>query len=141
MLKRCVNILKHYHVSIVTFCVILYLSLYKPAGKSAIMMFANMDKVAHFMMYATFSAVLWYEYCHCHHRINYFRLLLSSFLAPALLSWIMEILQEKLTKYRSGDPMDLLFNVLGIIFANILCLTLGKCLLGKRSRKKETRSA
>lgn len=139
LFRRFINIFRRYPVSLLTFCVILYLSLYKPAGKSALMMFANMDKVAHFMMYATLSTVLWCEYYGSHYRVKYWRMFLSSFMLPILFSWLMEYLQDKLTTYRTNDPYDLLFNVIGVVFANILCFTLVKRIYGKRSKKKETR--
>ncbi len=136
---RFLNIFRHYPVSLLTFCVILYLSLYKPAGKSALMMFANMDKIAHFLMYATLSTVLWCEYYGSHYKVKYWRLILSSLVLPVLFSWFMEYLQEKLTTYRHNDPYDLLSNVLGVIVANIFCFFVVRRLYGRRSKKKETR--
>lgn len=139
MLTRILNIFRHYPISLLTFCVILYLSLYKPAGKSALMMFANMDKVAHFLMYATLSTVLWCEYYGSHYKVKYWRLLLSSLFVPSFFSWFMEYLQDKLTTYRTGDPYDLLFNVIGVICANLFCFAVVRRIYGKRSKKKETR--
>lgn len=58
------------------------------------------------------------------------------FLIPALFSGLMEYLQSELTTYRAGDVMDLLFNMLGIIFANIVCVTLLSYLFGKHTDNK-----
>lgn len=136
---RFLNIFRRYPVSLLTISVILYLSLYKPAGKSALMMIANMDKIAHFLMYATLSTVLWCEYYGSHYKVRYWRLLLSSFALPVLFSWLMEYLQEKLTTYRCNDPNDLIFNIAGVVFANVFCFIVLKRIYGKRSKKKETR--
>lgn len=136
---RFLNIFRRYPVSLLTISVILYLSLYKPAGKSALMMIANMDKIAHFLMYATLSTVLWCEYYGSYYKVRYWRLLLSSFALPVLFSWLMEYLQEKLTTYRCNDPNDLIFNIAGVFFANVFCFIVLKRIYGKRSKKKETR--
>jgi VanZ family protein len=96
------------------------------------MLFEHMDKVVHFIMYAGLSFIIWYEFFRSHTKGMNIKLFLAIFLIPALFSGFMEYMQSKATDYRSGDIMDLLFNVLGIIFSNIICLTLFSYLLGKR---------
>lgn len=125
--------LKRYPLSLFVFAAIVYLSLFRPSDDMQLpMLFEHMDKVVHFIMYAGLSFIIWYEFFRSHTKGMNIKLLLAIFLIPALFSGFMEYMQSKATDYRSGDIMDLLFNVLGIIFSNIICLTLFSYLLGKR---------
>ena len=125
--------LKRYPLSLLVFAAIVYLSLFRPSDDMQLpMLFEHMDKVVHFIMYAGLSFIIWYEFFRSHTKGMNIKLFLAIFLIPALFSGLMEYLQSKTTDYRSGDIMDLLFNVLGIIFSNIICLTLFSYLLGKR---------
>ena len=128
--------LKRYPLSLLTFGAIIYLSLFRPSDDMQLpMLFEHMDKVVHFIMYAGLSFIIWYEFFRSHTKGMNIKLFLAIFLIPALFSGFMEYMQSKATDYRSGDIMDLLFNVLGIIFSNIICLTLFSYLLGKRKRR------
>ena len=125
--------LKRYPLSLLTFGAIIYLSLFRPSDDMQLpMLFEHMDKVVHFIMYAGLSFIIWYEFFRSHTKGMNIKLFLAIFLIPALFSGFMEYMQSKTTDYRSGDIIDLLFNVLGIIFSNIICLTLFSYLLGKR---------
>ena len=128
--------LKRYPLSLLVFAAIVYLSLFRPSDDMQLpMLFEHMDKVVHFIMYAGLSFIIWYEFFRSHTKGMNIKLFLAIFLIPALFSGFMEYMQSKATDYRSGDIMDLLFNVLGIIFSNIICLTLFSYLLGKRKRR------
>ena len=129
--------LKRYPLSLLTFGAIIYLSLFRPSDDMQLpMLFEHMDKVVHFIMYAGLSFIIWYEFFRSHTKGMNIKLFLAIFLIPALFSGFMEYMQSKATDYRSGDIMDLLFNVLGIIFSNIICLTLFSYLLGKRNENE-----
>ena len=130
-LKRFLN----YPLSLLLLCVILYLSLFKPSGNDAIRLFANMDKVAHFIMYAVLSAVMWFEYYRSHSRLRYLHMLVMSFLVPVLFSGAMEYMQGWMTDYRSADIVDFLFNVAGALAANLICLFVVQPLLKNGARK------
>ena len=129
--------LKRYPLSLITFGAIIYLSLFRPSDDMQLpMLFEHMDKVVHFIMYAGLSFIIWYEFFRSHSNKRSIKMFLAIFLIPALFSGFMEYMQSKATDYRSGDIMDLLFNVLGIIFSNIICLTLFSHLLGKRKTRE-----
>lgn len=128
--------LKRYPISLLTFGAIIYLSLFKPSGDVSLSLFAHMDKMVHFIMYAGLSTVIWYEFFRSHNGTKSIKAFLAMFLIPAVFSGLMEYLQSELTDYRSGDYMDLLFNLLGIVFANIICLTLLSYLFGKHTNNK-----
>ena len=129
--------LKRYPISLLVFAAIVYLSLFRPSDDMQLpMLFEHMDKVVHFIMYAGLSFIIWYEFFRSHSNRKSIKMFLAIFLIPALFSGFMEYMQSKATDYRSGDIMDLLFNVLGIIFSNIICLTLFTYLLGKRTTRE-----
>ena len=130
-LKRFLN----YPLSLLLLCVILYLSLFKPSDNDAIRLFANMDKVAHFIMYAVLSAVMWFEYYRSHSRLRYLHMLVMSFLVPVLFSGAMEYMQGWMTDYRSADIVDFLFNVAGVVFANVVCIYALRPFLDKKLKK------
>ena len=129
--------LKRYPLSLSVFVAIIYLSLFRPSDDIQLpRLFEHMDKVVHFVMYAGLSVIIWFEFFRSHGNRKSVKLFLAIFLIPALFSGFMEYMQSKVTDYRSGDIMDLLFNVLGIAFANLICLTLLSYLSGKRSGKE-----
>ncbi len=132
MLKYILKYLKRYPLSLLTLGAIVYLSLFKPSDDVSLSLFAHMDKLAHFVMYAGLSTIIWFEFFRSHSGIKSIKAFIAIFLIPALFSGLMEYLQSELTTYRAGDAMDLLFNVLGIIFANIVCVTLLSYLFGNK---------
>ena len=127
--------LKRYPLSLLTFGTIIYLSLFKPSGDVSLSLFEHMDKVVHFIMYAGLSTIIWFEFFRSHSSVYSIKSFLAMFLIPAAFSGLMEYLQNELTDYRSGDYMDLLFNVLGIVFANIICVTLLSYIFKYNKRK------
>lgn len=128
----------HYPVSLLILCAILYLSLFKPAGNDTLKLFAGMDKVAHFMMYAVLSSAMWFEHYWFYARIRYARILMMSFVIPVLFSGVMEIMQMELTTYRSADILDFLFNVTGVVFANLICFFVLRPVIDRKLKRKET---
>lgn len=131
-LKRFLN----YPVSLLLLCTILYLSLFKPSDNDSLKLFAGIDKVAHFVMYAGLSCVLWFEHYRSHDRIRYIRIFIMSFIVPIFFSGVMELLQSGLTTYRSGDFYDFIFNVTGVVFANALCFYALRPLLDRNLRRR-----
>lgn len=131
MLKYILKYLKRYPLSILTLCAIVYLSLFKPSDGMKLQLFEGMDKVAHFCMYAGLSFIIWFEFFRVHEKRNSFKAFLAMFLIPLIFSGVIEVCQNELTEYRSGDLFDFLFNMAGILFSNVICLTLLKYLFGK----------
>lgn len=131
LLKRFLN----YPVSLLLLCVILYLSLFRPSGDDAFKLFAGIDKVVHFIMYAGLSAVMWFEHYWSHKKIKYMHILVMSFFIPVLFSGVIELLQSRLTTYRSADFYDFVFNVIGVVFANVVCIYVLKPFLDKKLKR------
>lgn len=79
--------------------------------------FEGMDKVVHFLIFA-FLAYL-YKKAFLKHSI------LKEFLLLAGYALLTEIMQEKMQMGRTGDPLDMLADVLGI-FAGVFVFNLTK---------------
>ena len=137
MLKYILKYLKRYPLSILTFCAIVYLSLFKPSDGMKFQLFEGMDKVAHFCMYAGLSFIIWFEFFRVHEKRNSFKAFLAMFLIPLIFSGVMEILQSELTTYRSTDILDFLFNIAGVVFANIICFFVVRPMIDKRLKRRE----
>ena len=133
---RILKILKHYPLSLVIIGVILYLSLANFSGVQ-LSNITNIDKVAHFCMYAGFCSVLWFEYHISHKKTDKSRIFWGAIIAPIVFSAAIEILQMTMAKGRSGDWYDLLFNILGTLFASVLGVFIIKPMAGKYNLKRK----
>ena len=111
------QLVRKYPVSIVLFLVIWYLSFFNPP-KTELDEVAFIDKWVHVIMYGGTCSVLWIEYIMKHKRLNIPKLMLMAWLAPIIMSGIIELLQEYCTDgRRSGDWMDLAANATGVTLA------------------------
>lgn len=91
----------------------------------------NIDKLAHFCMYVGLCSVLWFEHLRSHRNIKCRKVLLGTIIAPVLFSGIIEIVQSFLTEHRSGDWLDFLFNILGVLVAAVIGLYVIKPIISK----------
>ncbi len=113
--------IKSYKYSLFLALLILYLSL-KNADDLNKVQFLNIphfDKIAHFCMYFALMSVIILENRRSS-LINRSVVLLALF--PFIYGIILEILQTTLTATRSGDPVDVAFNSLGILFSMLIWL-------------------
>lgn len=76
-----------------------------------------MDKWTHMVMYGGFCLIIWYEYLRTHKTINGLKITTYGYLCPVIMSGLLELAQEYLTDYRSGEWMDLLANATGATLA------------------------
>lgn len=129
-------IFKRYPLSLIIIAAIIYLSLFKPPTNNACAI-PHWDKVVHFVMYAGFSAVLWFEYLRSHPRINRIRMVLGAIVAPIIFGGVMEIAQSNLTDYRSGDRYDFLFNTLGVLCALLFSIYVTRPIIRKYNLYKK----
>lgn len=82
---------------------------------------AFIDKWTHIVMYGGTCSVIWFEYLRSHVRINRRRLFVWAWLAPVLMSGLIEILQETCTGgRRSGDWLDFAANITGATLAAVI---------------------
>ena len=85
------------------------------------------DKWVHIVMYGGTFTVLWIEYYLKHRSYRSYdweKLFFYAWLAPILMSGVLELLQEYCTfGHRSGDWLDFAANATGVTLAAIIGLT------------------
>ena len=124
---------KKYPFSCVLIAAIWYLSLFFKAPKTPLDNVLLIDKWVHVVMYGGTFTVLWIEYIRQHKYPDYKKLLIWAFIAPIVMSGILELLQEYCTETRQGEWTDLLANSIGVILAAVIGLAL-LYLRAKRNR-------
>ena len=115
---------KKYPFSCVLIAGIWYLSLLFNAPETPLDNVPLVDKWVHMVMYGGTFSVLWIEYIRQHQQPDYKKLLIWAFIAPIVMSGIIELLQEYCTKTRQGEWTDLLANSIGVVLAAVIGLIL-----------------
>ena len=76
------------------------------------------DKWVHFLMYGGLCSIYWLDFFRTDHsRKEYKKWLVWIVVLPIALGGLLELAQNYLTSYRSGDWMDFLANSVGVILA------------------------
>ena len=79
------------------------------------------DKWVHIIMYGFTCLVIWIEYTCKHKQADYEKLIFWAWIAPIIMSGVLELLQEYCTfGHRSGDWLDLAANATGVTLAAVL---------------------
>ena len=130
---RMLNTLQRYPFSLLLLAVIIYLSLFRFETDS-LPKITNLDKLAHFLMYAGFCSVVWLEYLLTHSSLNFRKIFWGAIVAPVAFSGAMELAQMFVTDYRSCDFYDFIFNVLGIVAATIFSLYVTRPIIARCKR-------
>ncbi len=108
---------RNYPFAFLWTAVVLYLSFFSPPTEG-IPKIPHLDKVVHVGMYAALAGILWLEYLYRYrHVFNLRAVSLLAWLAPVLLSGLVELGQEYLTDNRSGDILDFCANMGGATLA------------------------
>lgn len=82
---------------------------------------AFIDKWTHIVMYASTCAAIWIEYLRAHNTLSRRRLFVWAWLAPVLMSGLIELLQAYCTGgRRSGDWLDFAANTAGATMAAVI---------------------
>ena len=78
------------------------------------------DKWTHFVMYGTFTIVIWREY-HRNHTDsrNGKRLVTYGIVCPIIMGILIELAQAYLTTCRSGDWFDAVCNSIGVLLGSL----------------------
>lgn len=123
---------RKYPVSVLLFLVIWYLSFFTPP-KTELDDVAFIDKWVHIIMYGGTCTVLWIEYIRCHRVLDGKRLVLLAWLAPIMMSGLIELLQAYCTGgRRSGDWLDLAANATGVTLAAVLGIVINRLAIRRR---------
>jgi VanZ family protein len=113
------NYFKKYHLSILTALFIVVVSLVNPHKIPDISKpLMHADKIIHAGIYFFFMAIIVYE---SRHSLTKIKLLLLSMI-PIFFGIIMELSQNFLTHFRTGNTADILANIFGIAMCVIICL-------------------
>ena len=124
---------KKYPFSCVLIAAIWYLSLLFNAPETPLDDVPLVDKWVHMVMYGGTFTVLWIEYIRQHQQPDYKKLLIWAFIAPIVMSGILELLQEYCTETRQAEWTDLLANSIGVTLAAIIGLSL-LCFRARRNK-------
>ena len=111
------HFLKQYFYSFITLLTVLILSLAKTENLNSNNLFniPHLDKLVHLSMYFGLTTIILIENKKKH------KLFIT--LSTVILSGLIELIQQYLTNYRSGDWLDLLSNSIGS-FTALLIITL-----------------
>ena len=114
-------------------CVLLiwYLCLFRPPHVSLFDCISFFDKWVHVSMYLGTCSVFWLEYLRSKRQWSRTTQALVAVVLPIAMSGIIELAQEYLTTYRSGDWADFAANSLGVFLALIVRKVLCHVLRGK----------
>ena len=81
------------------------------------------DKWTHLVMYGGTCSVIWWEYLRNHQILDGEKLFFYAWLCPALMSGLLELLQEYCTfGHRNGDWLDLAANTMGVTLGALIGL-------------------
>lgn len=117
------QIVKKYPLSCVCIALIWILSLTPFFPETPLDNVEFIDKWVHIVMYGGTFTVLWLEYYFKHRSYDWEKLFFWAWLAPILMSGLLELLQEYCTfGHRSGDWLDLAANATGVTVAAVIGL-------------------
>lgn len=85
-----------------------------PAGADELPMFPGVDKVVHFIMFATLAAALLFDLSRSKKATSAGRMMAVAGVAAILFGAVDELLQECLTDNRSGEALDWLADAGGV---------------------------
>jgi VanZ family protein len=118
---------RKYPFSLVCFVIIWVLSLTPIFPETPFDNVQFADKWTHLVMYGGTCGVLWIEYLRSHTIYNKVKLFLWAWVAPIVMSGVLELLQEYCTGgRRDGDWLDLLANATGVTLAALFGMVLMK---------------
>ena len=130
-----IMLLKKYWLTILFLSVIFILCFINPSDFPGAPVY-NFDKIVHALMFIGLSGVVFFDNkSHLRFRISEIRILLGTFLFPIAIGGLIEILQRYLTKNRSGDWMDFLYDVIGAIIGMEIAFIINHCFLKREISK------
>ena len=114
--------IRNYPFSCLLFAAIWYLSFFTPPP-TRLDDVAFIDKWVHVVMYGGTFTILWIEYAIRHRSYDYEKLFFWAWLAPVLMSGLLELIQEYCTGgHRSGEWLDFAANSTGVTLAGLIGL-------------------
>lgn len=114
--------LRKYPFSLICIALIWILSLTPFFPETPLDNVMFIDKWAHFVMYGGTCGVIWIEYIRQHDHPDYKKLFFWAWMAPIIMSGVIELLQEYCTETRNGDWLDLMANAVGVTLGAVFGL-------------------
>ena len=120
-MKFLLHFVRKYPFSVCLIALIGVLSLMPYFPETPLDNVVLIDKWVHILMYGLTFTVLWIEYTLKHNSLDYEKLFFWAWLAPIVMSGVIELIQEYCTGgTRSGDWLDLAANASGVTLAAVL---------------------
>ena len=122
-MSKIVHFVRRYPLSILCVVLIWILSLMPFFPETPFDQVEFIDKWTHLVMYGGTCSVIWWEYLRNHQILDGEKLFFYAWLCPALMSGLLELLQEYCTfGHRNGDWLDLAANTMGVTLGALIGL-------------------
>lgn len=122
-MSKIVHFVSRYPLSILCVVLIWILSLMPFFPETPFDQVEFIDKWTHLVMYGGTCSVIWWEYLRNHQILDGEKLFFYAWLCPALMSGLLELLQEYCTfGHRNGDWLDLAANTIGVTLGALIGL-------------------
>ena len=122
-MSKIVHFVSRYPLSILCVVLIWILSLMPFFPETPFDQVEFIDKWTHLVMYGGTCSVIWWEYLRNHQILDGEKLFFYARLCPALMSGLLELLQEYCTfGHRNGDWLDFAANTMGVTLGALIGL-------------------
>lgn len=122
-MSKIVHFVSRYPLSILCVVLIWILSLIPFFPETPFDQVEFIDKWTHLVMYGGTCSVIWWEYLRNHQILDGEKLFFYAWLCPALMSGLLELLQEYCTfGHRNGDWLDFAANTMGVTLGALIGL-------------------
>ncbi len=122
-MSKIVHFVSRYPLSILCVVLIWILSLMPFFPETPFDQVEFIDKWTHLVMYGGTCSVIWWEYLRNYQILDGEKLFFYAWLCPALMSGLLELLQEYCTfGHRNGDWLDFAANTMGVTLGALIGL-------------------
>ena len=122
-MSKIVHFVSRYPLSILCIVLIWILSLMPFFPETPFDQVEFIDKWTHLVMYGGTCSVIWWENLRNHQILDGEKLFFYAWLCPALMSGLLELLQEYCTfGHRNGDWLDFAANTMGVTLGALIGL-------------------
>ena len=119
-MKYLYHLITKYPLSSLLIVIIWYLCFFTPP-KTKLNEVDYIDKWTHIVMYLGTCSVIWIEYLKRHTKVEWTKAILLAWLAPILMSGLIELLQAHCTNgRRNGEWLDFAANSIGVTLALVI---------------------
>jgi VanZ family protein len=136
-MKILYHFVRKYPITCILIAAIWYLCFCTPPHTSLDNV-AFIDKWVHSAMYLCTCSVMWIEYIRRHKKVVWNKALIFAWIAPIVMSGLIEILQATCTGgRRSGEWLDFVANTTGATLAAVICILAARYCAKRRMASDE----